>query len=84
LQTKVLAKFGDTTCILVHALSSYSLLNNSGVAGGSEKELRAMETCEKQKVAPISLRLFLLINRVDLKNKYRNYRKPLVILSVRE
>jgi len=39
------------------------------------KELRAMETCKKQK-KPYQLRLFLHNNNVDLKKSSINYRKP--------
>jgi len=62
LQTKVLAKFVDTTCI--HGRWS------SGKAWGAVKGLRAMETFQKQKDRD-QVYLFLFINHVDLKNNNR-------------
>jgi len=47
------------------------------MAWGWKKELMTMETYKKQKSLPISLRLFLIIINVDLKNNNRNYRKSL-------
>jgi len=63
LQTNVLAKFVDTTCIF----------RDAGAAG-AVKQLRAMETFQKQKNR-YQVCLFLFINNVDLKNNNRNYRK---------
>jgi len=61
LQTNVLAKFVDTTCIIRNA---------GAAAGGAVKEFRAMETYKKQKKR-YQLRLFLFINNVDPKDHNR-------------
>ena len=61
LQTYVLAKFVDTTCIF----------RNAGAAAeGAVREFRAMETYKKQKNR-YQLRLFLFINNVDHQNHNR-------------
>jgi len=68
LQTNVLAKFVDTTCIIkLRHLSS-------GRAGRAVKMMRAMETYKKQKNR-YQLCLFLFNNNVDLKNNNRNIEK---------
>jgi len=66
LQTNILAKFVDIPCIQGRW--------SSGKAGAAVKELRAMETFQKQKNR-YQVCLFLFINHVDLKNNNRNYRK---------
>jgi len=63
LQTNVLAKFVDTTCIF---------RDDGTAAGGAVEMLRAMETYKKQK-NHFQLCFFLFINNVDLKNNNRNY-----------
>jgi len=65
LQTKVLGKFVDTTCIIKLRCRS------SSRAGRAVKMLRAMETYKKQKNRYQSC-LFLFNNNVDLKNNNRN------------
>jgi len=62
LQTNVLAKFVDTTCIF---------RDDGTAAWGAVEMLRAMETYKKQKNR-FQLCFFLFINNVDLKNN-RNY-----------
>jgi len=42
-----------------------------------------METYKNKKSLPISLRLFLFINNVDLKNNNRKYRKPMHFVDAR-
>ena len=54
---------------------------NSGRAGGTVKELRAMQSYKKQK-NHYQLCLFLFISNVDLKNNTRNYRKSFWIFWV--
>ena len=51
--------------------------------GGAVEELRAMETCKKQK-SRCQLCLFLRSNNVDLNNNSRNHWKPCWLLWVRE
>ena len=48
---------------------------NSDRAGGTVKELRAVQIYKKTKTR-YQLRLFLFSNDVELKNNTRNYRKP--------
>jgi len=64
LQTNVLAKFVDTTCIS----------RDAGVAVGQEsnKNVESNENI-KTKKSVTQLCLFLFINNVDLKNTDRNY-----------
>jgi len=59
--------------------------NDAGTAvdKGDSTELRAMESCKKQKNRN-QLCLFMHSNNVNLKSHSRNYRKPFWILCVRE
>jgi len=65
LQTNVLAKFVDTTCIFMDA--------GTTVGQGSSKNVEGNGNLQKTKNRHQSC-FFLFINNVDLKNN-RNYRK---------